>query len=70
MTLSDLLGDVEEALPRERRQALEAIVNEYGTDDNARLMLALVAASSPRERRLIRLLLTELDIVDAAGDGR
>ena len=66
MTLSDLLGDVEKGLPKERRQALEAIVNEYGAGDNARFMLALVAASSKRERRLTRLLLTELDKVDAA----
>ena len=66
MTLSDLLGDVEKGLPKERRQALEAIVNEYGAGDNARFMLALVAAASKRERRLTRLLLTELDKVDSA----
>lgn len=61
MTLADLLADVLERLPPERRKAVEALAGEYGAEENCRFLLALVAGGTRRERGLVRRLLQQLD---------
>jgi hypothetical protein len=39
-----------------------AIVAEYGPGDTQRLLLALVAAASTRERQLIRILMRDMEV--------
>lgn len=64
MNLGDLLADVAGRLPEDRRQAVQALVDKYGAGENLRFILTLVAAGSKRERRLVRLLLNELEGLD------
>lgn len=64
MNLGDLLADVAGRLPEDRRHAVQALVAKYGGDENLRFILALVASGSKRERRLVRLLLNELEDLD------
>lgn len=64
MNLGDLLADVTGRLPEDRRRAVQALVAKYGADENLRFILTLVAAGGKRERRLVRLLLNELEDLD------
>jgi len=59
--IKDLLADVVAALPAEKRQAMAAIVDEYGASDTCRFAMALLAGADSRERRLARLLMSELE---------
>ena len=59
--LSDLMDDVRAALPEEKRKLVDAVVEKYGADENCRFMLALMATASKRERRLAKLLLSDLE---------
>jgi hypothetical protein len=61
MELNELLDEVNGRLPDDRRRAVETLVEEYGASEQGRLLMALVAAATKRERRLLRLLLTELE---------
>jgi anti-sigma factor RsiW len=64
MTLNDLLADVLDELPDDRRKAVEAMTEKFGASDTFRFTLALLAATDSRERRLSRLLLNEIDRLD------
>lgn len=59
--LSDLMDDVRAALPEEKRKLVDAVVEAYGADENCHFMLALMATASKRERRLAKLLLSDLE---------
>jgi hypothetical protein len=61
MTLADLLDDAMGQLPEHRRKAVEDMVGKYGGTDTFRFTLALLAATDTRERRLVRLLLNEIE---------
>ena len=65
MKLADLMTDVAGRLPEERRRAVQTLVDKYGAGDSLHFMLALMAGASKRERRLVRLLLNELDELDS-----
>lgn len=65
LQLTDLLEDVVARLSPEQRRAVDALVDEYGADINFRFLLALTAGANRRERRLLRLLLTELERLPA-----
>ncbi len=64
MNLGDLLADVIGRLPEDRRKVVQTLVDKYGAGENLRFILTLVAAASKRERRLVRLLLTEMEDLD------
>lgn len=66
MTLNDLLADVLEELPEDRREALNALTEKFGASDTFRFTLALLAATDSRERRLSRMLLNEIDRIEVA----
>ena len=65
MTLNDLLQDVHEQLPPERVKLYEELVEKYGGSGTFQFSLALVAGSTGRERRLLRMLIAELDRLEA-----
>lgn len=64
MTLTDLLGDVLDKLPPERRKAVEDLTGKYGAGETFHFTLALLAATDSRERRLARLLLNEIERIE------
>lgn len=64
MNLGDLLADVIGRLPEDRRKVVQTLVDKYGAGENLRFILTLVAAASKRERRLVRLLLNEMEDLD------
>lgn len=72
MELSDLLGDVLQRLPENRRHLVTKVAAEYQLGDDMSFLLALVAASNLNERRLVRQFIKDLEDVDRAqstGDG-
>jgi hypothetical protein len=64
MNFADLLQEVVARLPEERRQVMEAMVQEFGAGDSLRLLLALATAANHRERQLVRLLLRDLEKIE------
>lgn len=64
LEIRDLLDDVMDRLPAERQKAVAALTDEYGASETCRFILALVATATPRERRLTRMLLNELERVN------
>ena len=62
MNLASLIEPIVESLPEDRRKIMGAIVAEYDPGDTQRLLLALVAAASTRERQLIRILMRDMEV--------
>ena len=62
MNLNTLIEPIIAALPADRRQIMEGVVGEFALGDIQRLLLALVAAASKRERQLIRILLRDMEV--------
>jgi hypothetical protein len=65
MKLNDLLADVLEQLPNDRRQAVQAMTEKFGGTQTFHFTLALLAATDVRERRLVRMLINEIEQLDA-----
>mgnify|MGYP006919306468 CR=1 FL=1 len=64
MTLNDLLADVLDQLPKDRRKAMDAMTEKFGASDTFRFTLALLAGCDSRERRLVRMMLNEIEQLD------
>ena len=62
MNLKTLIEPIVAGLPEDRRQIMEGVVREFAPGDTQRLLLALVAAASKRERQLIRILLRDMEV--------
>ena len=62
MNLNTLIEPIIAGLPADRRQIMEGVVREFALGDTQRLLLALVAAASKRERQLIRILLRDMEV--------
>ena len=62
MNLNTLIEPIIAGLPEDRRQFMEGVVGEFALGDTQRLLLALVAAASKRERQLIRILLRDMEV--------
>jgi len=62
VNLASLIEPIVESLPDDRRKIMGAIVAEYDPGDTQRLLLALVAAASKRERQLIRILMRDMEV--------
>ena len=62
MNLKTLIEPIIAGLPEDRRQIMESVVGEFAPGDTQRLLLALVAAASKRERQLIRILLRDMEV--------
>ena len=62
MNLKTLIKPIVTGLPEDRRQIMEGVVREFALGETQRLLLALVAAASKRERQLIRILLRDMEV--------
>jgi capsular polysaccharide biosynthesis protein len=62
LNLNTLIEPIIAGLPADRRQIMEGVVGEFALGDTQRLLLALVAAASKRERQLIRILLRDMEV--------
>ena len=65
MTLNELLEDVREQLPSARLEAYEDLAQKHGGSETFQFTLALVAGSNGRERRLLRMLIAEIDRMES-----
>ena len=65
MTLTDLLSDVREQLPQARLGVYQELFKKYGGSETFEFTLALVAGSTGRERRLLRMLIAEIDRLES-----
>ena len=63
MDLADLREDVVAQLKPGSRAVLEQVIAEYGASDTFAFLLALAAASTRRERQVLRVFLRQLDEV-------
>lgn len=63
--IKDLLDDLLQKLPADRQKTIAALTDEYGANETCKFLLAMVASATPRERRLTRMLLNELERVTA-----
>ena len=61
MTLTDLLGDLLDELPDDRRKAVDDLVGRFGASDTFHFAMALLAGTDRRERRLARMLMEEIE---------
>ena len=61
MTLNDLLADVLEQLSDDHRKAVKDMTEKFGASDTFHFSLALLATMDSRERRLVRMLLNEIE---------
>lgn len=48
---------------------MESLVAEFSPGETARLLLALIAATSQRERQLVRLLMTDIEKMEVQKAG-
>ena len=62
MNLKTLIEPIVAGLPEDRRKIMESVAGEFALGDTQRLLLALVAAASKRERQLIRILLRDMEV--------
>ena len=65
MKLHDLMADAMAQLPTPRREAVAAIIADFEPSETCQFVLALVAGSTARERRMTRLLLNDIEKLDA-----
>ena len=62
MNLTTLIEPIIAGLPEDRHKILDGVVGEFAPGDPQRLLLALVATASKRERQLIRILLRDMEV--------
>ena len=66
MKLRDLLTDLVDQLPEDKRKLVETMANEFGAGEDFQFLLTLVAGSNKRQRRVVRILLNELEALEIA----
>ena len=66
MKLRDLLTDIVDQLPEDKRKLVETMANEFGAGEDFQFLLTLVAGSNKRQRRVVRILLNELEALEIA----
>ena len=66
MKLRDLLTDLVDQLPEDKRKLVETMANEFGAGEDFQFLLTLVAGSNKRQRRVVRILLNNLEALEIA----
>ncbi|MAN23214.1 MAG: hypothetical protein CME10_03000 [Gemmatimonadetes bacterium] len=61
MELDKLCQYVIEQLPDDRRQVMDRLIGEFTPTETMKLIIALVAATSKRERRILRLMMADIE---------
>ena len=59
--LDKLCQYVIEQLPDDRRQVMDRLIGEFTPTETMKLIIALVAATSKRERRILRLMMADIE---------
>lgn len=70
MDETNLTEQVVSLIPEGRREVMEDMLKKLDGGENCRLLMALVAGASTRERQMVRLLIRELDQYDIDQDRR
>lgn len=65
MDIETLYGQIAARVPEDRRLVLESLTGEFEVGETMRLLLALVSGANQRERQIIRLLMTDIEKMEA-----
>ena len=65
MDIESLYGQVAARLPEDRRLVMESLMDEFEGGTTMRLILALVSGANQRERQVLRLLMTDIEKMEA-----
>lgn len=65
MNIETLHGQIVAQLPEDRRAVMKALNDEFEMGETMRLILALVAGANQRERQILRLLMTDIEKMEA-----
>jgi len=65
LDIKTLYGQINARLPDERRAVMESLMGEFEMGDTMRLILALVSGANQRERQIVRLLMTDIEKMEA-----
>ena len=61
MDLEQVCQHVVERLPDERRNVFDRLIGEFAPSKTMKLIIAIVAASSRRERQILRLMMADIE---------
>ena len=65
MDIESLYGQIAARLPEDRRLVMESLMDEFEVGPTMRLILALVSGANQRERQVLRLLMTDIEKMEA-----
>ncbi|MGB0604099.1 MAG: hypothetical protein ACPGRY_04035 [Candidatus Latescibacterota bacterium] len=65
MDIESLYGQIAARLPEDRRLVMESLMDEFEVGTTMRLILALVSGANQRERQVLRLLMTDIEKMEA-----
>tara|TARA_B000000557_G_scaffold244001_1_gene225290 strand:- start:190 stop:405 length:216 start_codon:yes stop_codon:yes gene_type:complete len=65
LDIESLYGQVAARLPEDRRLVMESLMDEFEVGTTMRLILALVSGANQRERQVLRLLMTDIEKMEA-----
>ena len=65
MDIESLYGQIAARLPEDRRLVMESLMDEFEVGTTMRLILALVSGANQRERQILRLLMTDIEKMEA-----
>ena len=65
MDIESLYEQIAARLPEDRRLVMESLMDEFEVGTTMRLILALVSGANQRERQVLRLLMTDIEKMEA-----
>ena len=65
MDIESLYGQIAARLPEDRRLVMESLMDEFEVGTTMRRILALVSGANQRERQVLRLLMTDIEKMEA-----
>jgi hypothetical protein len=65
LDIESLYGQIAARLPEDRRLVMESLMDEFEVGTTMRLILALVSGANQRERQVLRLLMTDIEKMEA-----
>jgi hypothetical protein len=65
LDIESLYGQITARLPEDRRLVMESLMDEFEVGTTMRLILALVSGANQRERQVLRLLMPDIEKMEA-----
>ena len=65
LDIETLYGQISARLPEDRRTVMESLMCEFEVGTTMRLLLSLVAGANQRERQILRLLMMDIEKIEA-----